>query len=125
MKKYSCLILDDNLFFQKILEELIDGQEDLVLQSAINSNEALRFSNISADVIFFDPTFIGMSASDLLKQLNYEPQLVIISSNDKLAPEVFQNHVVDLLDKSTLTVDRFEQSVDKIKSSSFPASISA
>lgn len=126
MKKYSCLILDDNVFFQKILEELIGNSEDLGLSGTYQSKEQfLNNSKLSADVIFFDPSFIGMNATTLINQFSNDPLLVIISSSDQDASEVFQNNVIDLLDKSTLTVDRFEQTVDKIKSTSLATSISA
>lgn len=120
------MILDDNLFFQKILEELITNTDDLGLSSTFQSKDQF-FSDYTptADVIFFDPSFMEMSPNNLLNQLPNEPLLVIISSNEQLASEVFQHNVIDLLDKSTLTLDRFEQTVDKIKASSLPASISA
>lgn len=120
------MILDDNLFFQKILEELILRSEDLELHTSVNAKEAVStIGEIAPDIIFFDPAFVGLGPEEILKLHPSNPALVIISANEKFASEVFESHVMDMLDKSTLTSDRFQSTLEKIRSSSLPESISA
>ncbi len=120
------MILDDNFFFQKILEELIQRSADLELHSTVFSKEDVRsMTESSPDIIFFDPAFLGMSPEEILNLYPYNPALIIISANEKFASEVFQSQVIDMLDKTTLTSDRFQKTLEKIRSSSLSTSISA
>lgn len=120
------MILDDNFFFQKILEELILRNTDLELHSTVNDKKEVRsITDSTPDIIFFDPTFVGMSPEEILNLYSYNPLLVILSANEKFASEVFESHVTDMLDKATLTSDRFQITIDKIRSTTLPTSISA
>ena len=126
MKKYSCMILDDNFFFQKILEELIMRSADLELHSTVDDKQSVQnITEVSPDIIFFDPAFVDMSPEEILNMYPYNPMLVILSANQKFASEVFESHVTDMLDKSTLTSDRFQVTLKKIRSTTLPTSISA
>lgn len=120
------MILDDNFFFQKILEELIIRSSALELESSIQSKEDLSsITNTNPDVLFFDPEFVGESPETITEQFSNNPALVIVSANDKFTSKVFDHQVTDMLDKSTLTTDRFQITLDKIQASSTPASLSA
>ena len=120
------MILDDNFFFQKILEELITRSADLELHSTVDDKQSVqKITEVSPDIIFFDPAFVDMSPEEILNMYPYNPMLVILSANEKFASEVFESHVTDMLDKSTLTSDRFQVTLKKIRSTTLPTSISA
>ncbi|MDW3194128.1 MAG: hypothetical protein R8G66_17265 [Cytophagales bacterium] len=120
------MILDDNFFFQKILEELIMRSADLELHSTVDDKQSVQnITEVSPDIIFFDPAFVDMSPEEILNMYPYNPMLVILSANEKFASEVFESHVTDMLDKSTLTSDRFQVTLKKIRSTTLPTSISA
>lgn len=120
------MIIDDNFFFQKILEELIERSSYLELHSTVDDKKSVSaIAESTPDIIFFDPAFVGMSPEEILELYPYNPMLVIISANEKFATEVFENHVTDMLDKSTLTSDRFEITIEKIRSTTLATSISA
>lgn len=120
------MILDDNFFFQKILEELILRSKDLELHTTVDNKNAVQsITDTTPDIIFFDPAFVGMTPEEILNLYPYNPMLVILSANEKFASEVFESHVTDMLDKSTLTSDRFQITLNKIRSTTLPTSITA
>ena len=120
------MIIDDNFFFQKILEELIERSSELELHSTVDDKQGVNaIAESTPDVIFFDPAFVSMSPEEILELYPYNPMLVIISANEAFASEVFENHVTDMLDKSTLTSDRFQTTIEKIRSTTLSTSISA
>ena len=120
------MIIDDNFFFQKILEELIQRSSDLELRRTVgHRNDVISITDSTPDIIFIDPAFAGKTPEEILNLYPYNPLLIILSTNEKFASVAFERYVTDILDKATLTSDRFQITLEKIRSTNFPTSISA
>lgn len=109
MKALSCLIIDDNPFFIRILEEFIANSALFNKSKCANSLQEAESLKESVDVVFYDPEVVAEDPEEVYEHMEGNPQLVLISSNEEFAMKAMDLFVTDFLDKSLLTTERFSQ----------------
>lgn len=117
MKRYSCAIIDNNVFFKNVLSEFISKYDELELKElseewCYDKSDAV----IPVDIIFYDPGILGDCPKKIAANAGKRAQLVIISSEEEYAIQAMRAEVTDFLEKSLLTQERFEQTLLLIKS---------
>ncbi|MDT0649317.1 LytR/AlgR family response regulator transcription factor [Autumnicola edwardsiae] len=112
----NCVIVDDEELPRKILIELIRQRDDLVLLKEFNSSvEALKYLNTQkkTDLIFLDIVMPGFDGFDFIRALNYNPQIILISSSKSFALNVFEfDNITDYLLKP-IKKDKFARAITK------------
>lgn len=98
----NCIIVDDDKFSIKIIEEFVTRTEGLNLLGSFSSAvEAVNMLNQSGanpvHLIFLDIEMPEMSGIEFLKSLNVIPQVIIYSSEEKYALECYEYDVTDYL----------------------------
>jgi DNA-binding LytR/AlgR family response regulator len=113
----NCIIVDDDKLSRKLIEEFVQKTEGLNLKgsfsSAVDAVNALRKEE--AHLIFLDIEMPEMSGMDFMRNLSYQPQIIIISSKDKYALEAFEFDVTDYILKP-VTYARYFKAIDKAMS---------
>ena len=111
----NCIIIDDDSFVRKIIEDFVKKTESLtLLHSLSNAVEAINVlnTNENIDLIFLDIEMPEMSGIDFLNALSTLPQVIIVSSKDKYAINAFEYDVTDYLLKP-FAYGRFCKAVSK------------
>ena len=114
MKKYQCLIVDDERPALQLLTAYLQKMPQLELVgSCENAMDALaQLQSKSVDILFLDiqmPEFTGL---DLLKMLTNRPQVIMTTAYREYAVEGFQLEVTDYLVKP-FSFERFVQATNK------------
>ncbi len=116
MKKLRCLVVDDDPMSIKVLSKLIEKTNFLEMagecESAIVASNALQESQI--DVIFLDVRMPEMTGMELVKCLDGEYQVILVTSEKEHALEAIEYDVTDYLVKP-VTYPRFLKAVNKAK----------
>ena len=113
--KLNCIIVDDDSFVRKIVEDFVDKTESLTLLHSLSSAvEAINVlnSNENIDLVFLDIEMPGMTGIDFLNALSTLPQIIIVSSKEKYAIHAFEYDVTDYVLKP-FTYSRFSKAVQK------------
>jgi DNA-binding LytR/AlgR family response regulator len=115
----NCVIIDDDKFSTRIIEDFIGRTEGLNLVGSYDSavdaiNKMTKPGAESVNVIFLDIEMPEMSGIEFLKSLNELPQVIIYSSQEKYALEMYEYDVTDYLLKP-VSYARFIKSVNKVK----------
>jgi len=111
----NCIVIDDDVFSRKLVEEYVRKTESLVLLHSVSSAiEALNLMNSGdvVDLIFLDIEMPEMSGLDFLNSLTVFPQIIIISQKEKYAVNAFDFELTDYLLKP-ITYSRFHKAVQK------------
>jgi DNA-binding LytR/AlgR family response regulator len=119
MKILKCAIVDDSETQKKLVERIINSNENLSLVHSFNSSvEGLKVINESKiDLLFLDIEMPIMNGFEFLSQLKIHPQVIIISKSQHYALEAFEFNVTDFLLKP-ISKQRFnialQKAIDKI-----------
>ena len=104
LKKYNCLVVDDNkvasLLLVQLLNELPDVEVTGTCESAAEAAAFLATQHV--DLLFLDIEMPGMSGLDLLRSLPQRPLTILTSANKGYALEAFELNVVDYIVKPVL-----------------------
>lgn len=116
----NCIIIDDDKFSTKIIEEFVTKTDGLILvgkySNAVSAINALNANDTENPIhlIFLDIEMPEMSGIDFLRSLNVLPQVIIYSSQEKYALEMYEYDVTDYLLKPVL-YPRFIKAVNKAR----------
>ncbi|PZX13825.1 LytTR family two component transcriptional regulator [Breznakibacter xylanolyticus] len=116
----NCIIVDDDKFSTKIIEDFVTKTDGLTLMgkynNAVSAIYALNHSDSENPIhlIFLDIEMPEMTGIDFLKSLNVLPQVIIYSSQEKYALEMYEYDVTDYLLKPVL-YPRFIKAVNKAR----------
>ena len=110
------IIVDDDELCRTVVEDLINEIDDFKCIGAFeNALEAFKFlEENNVDVIFLDVEMPKMGGMELLRNLEIQPLVVMITSHDEFALESYEYNVTDFL-KKPVTASRFFKTVQKIK----------
>lgn len=112
----NCIVVDDSKIARETIKLLIDQFSFLNLvkecESPVEAFEYLKREPV--DLVFLDVEMPGMSGIDLLKTLDTNPIIILVSSKVDYAVEAFELNVVDYLLKP-LTLPRFMVAVTKAR----------
>lgn len=116
MMKIRCLIVDDEILAQNILEEFIGRIDDLELIGKCNNGvEALNFLNQNeVDLVFLDIQMPLMTGIALLEALKSVPKTIFTTAYSNFALDGFELDAVDYLLKP-FAFERFVKAVEKYK----------
>lgn len=110
----NCIIGTDKISC-KTLEDFVGKSSSLRLVGTFNDAVSIR-SQLSKqqdiDLYFLDIDIPGLGGFDFLKSLDYQPNIIIVSSGDQYALKAFDYSVVDYL-LQPVSYSRFCKAVDK------------
>jgi len=115
----NCIVVDDDNFSVRIIEEFVNQTEGLALLGTFtNAIDAVNWLNNSekepVHLIFLDIEMPEMSGIEFLRALNVIPQVIIYSSQEKYALESYEYDVTDYLLKP-VTYARFIKAVNRAR----------
>ncbi|MPR35832.1 LytR/AlgR family response regulator transcription factor [Salmonirosea aquatica] len=112
---YTCLIVDDEPFARKLMEQYVAKVPELTLvqscSSPLTAIEVLRQNPI--DIMFLDINMPEITGLSLLKVLQKKPLVVLTTAYSEYALEGYELDVADYLLKP-ITLERFLKSVEKV-----------
>ncbi|WP_299129226.1 response regulator transcription factor [uncultured Winogradskyella sp.] len=116
-KKYiSCIIIDDELSSQKVLQYFIKNTEVLELKKTCNTtSEAFKHLQIHRDVdlLFLDINVPQQNGLDFYKSLKDAPQVIFTTAYSQYAVEGFEVNATDYLLKP-FSYERFLIAINKV-----------
>jgi len=114
MKKYKCLIVDDEELARELiathLSQLPDFEIVAICASAIEANTILKTQTI--DLLFLDIEMPVLKGTDFLKNLVHKPKVIFTTAHREYAIESYELNVVDYLLKP-IVFDRFFKAIEK------------
>lgn len=113
--KLSCIIIEDQVPAQKILQKYIDDLGTIQLKGTFNNAlTALEFlKQTSVDVIFLDIHLPKLSGINFLQILTPHPQIIFTTAFSEYAIQSYELDVVDYLLKP-FSFERFVKAVSKV-----------
>jgi len=114
MKKYKCLIVDDEELARELvathLSQLPDFEIVAICASAIEASTVLKTKTI--DLLFLDIEMPVLKGTDFLKNLVHKPKVIFTTAHREYAIESYELNVVDYLLKP-IVFNRFFKAVEK------------
>lgn len=119
MKAFKTLIVDDERLAREEMKNVLkDFVEIEVIGEAQNGEEALRLiDELSPDLIFLDINMPGMNGFELLKSLDFIPNVIFVTAYDEFAIKAFEVSALDYLLKP-IDPDRLAEAIAKLKKKS-------
>jgi DNA-binding LytR/AlgR family response regulator len=110
----NCIIGADNESC-KLLEEFVGNLSSLNLVGTFN--DSINVSNLLSkqhdiDLLFLDIGILETDCFDFISNLNYKPNIIVVSSSDQFALKAFDINIIDYLLKP-VEYSRFCRAVDK------------
>jgi len=115
-KNIRCLIIDDEISSQRVLQHFIKDTEVLELkQTFTNTSEAFKYLQLHGDVdlLFLDINMPQQSGLDFYKGLQHPPAAIFTTAYPQYAVEGFEVNAIDYLLKP-IAYDRFLKAINKI-----------
>ncbi len=115
-KAISCLIVDDELSSQNVLQHFIAQTEVLELkQTCNNAQEAFKFLqlNTGIDLLFLDINMPQQSGLDFYKSLKHPPAVIFTTAYPQYAIDGFEVNAIDYLLKP-IAYERFLTAINKV-----------
>jgi len=112
---FKCLLIEDQLAAQRILQGYIGEVPNLELIGAyLSPLEVLpQMEKIQVDILFLDVQLPKISGIDFLKSLSNPPKVILTTAFTEYALEGFELDVVDYLLKP-FSFERFLKAISKI-----------
>ncbi|GGI57313.1 LytR/AlgR family response regulator transcription factor [Winogradskyella haliclonae] len=115
-KNISCIIVDDELSSQKVLQHFISQTEVLELkQTCNNAAEAFKYLklNTAVDLLFLDINMPKQTGLDFYKSLQHPPAVIFTTAYPQYAVEGFEVNATDYLLKP-IPYERFLTAINKV-----------
>lgn len=117
MKKYQCLIVDDEELARELLESYLEQLPDFELvascASAIEANQKLKESEV--DLMFLDIEMPVLKGLEFYESLDKKPKVIFTTAYREYALEGFEQEAVDYLLKP-IVFSRFFKATEKFLS---------
>lgn len=114
MKKYKCLIVDDEELARELIathvSQLPDFEIVATCASAIEANSVLK--NNTIDLLFLDIEMPVLKGTEFLKNLVHKPKVIFTTAHREYAIESYELNVVDYLLKP-IVFNRFFKAIEK------------
>lgn len=113
-KNFTYAIIDDDALAHQILAGLCKDISDLTCQGTFTDpKEAIeKINQDKYDILFIDIEMPEMTGLELISQLNYDPEIILISAEEKYAIQSYEYDVVDYVLKP-FTGDRVKKAIEK------------
>ena len=116
MKKYKCLIVEDEPIAAEIIASFIARDKELELvqicSDAINAHSVLKHQEV--DLMFLDLHLPILKGFDFLRKLPDPPAVIVTTAYHDYALEGYELDVVDYLLKP-IPYERFDKAIQKFK----------
>ena len=115
-KTITCLIIDDELSSQRVLQHFVAETDILNLKATCNNAaEAFKYLqlNTDIDVLFLDINMPQQSGLDFYKTLKNPPQVIFTTAYPQYAVDGFEVNAIDYLLKP-IAYDRFLTAINKV-----------
>ena len=114
MQRFKCLIVDDEVLAQDVIEKYIQSMPMLELSGKCNNAiEAIaHLHEHPIDLLFLDINMPEISGLDMLKTLQKSPKVILTTAYSEFALESYEYGVVDYLLKP-IKLDRFIKAVNR------------
>lgn len=112
----TCLIIDDEILAQDVIEHYVSRMDNLELRGKCN-NALEAFSVMSkqeVDLIFLDIQMPEISGLEFIKLLKNPPKIILTTAYTEYALDGYELNVVDYLLKP-VSFERFLKAVDKVQ----------
>jgi DNA-binding LytR/AlgR family response regulator len=115
MNKLKCLVVDDEPFAVRLMQDEINKISFLECVGTCSSaSAALPYLEKGVDLMFLDVQMPRMTGIQFLRTLPNPPMVIITTAFEKYALDGFDLNVVDYLMKP-IVFDRFEKAVNKVR----------
>ncbi len=114
--KIKCLIVDDELSSQKVLEHFVRDTDVLDLKAICNNaSEAFKHLQLhnNIDLLFLDINMPKQSGLDFYSSLKHSPKVIFTTAYPQYAVEGFELNAVDYLLKP-ISYERFLTAIGKV-----------
>lgn len=112
----KCMVVDDDEMSRSIIRHYIEKTNYLVLQhecsNAIDASNLLKEGD--TDIIYLDIEMPEMSGMELIKTLEFDYEIILVTSVKEYAVEAFEKNVTDYLVKP-IDYSRFIIASDKAR----------
>ena len=114
MKKYNCLVVDDEPMAIEIITKYIKKVNYLnLLEPCSNALDALdKLKSETVDLLFLDIQMPHITGLELIKMLKKQPQIILTTAYKEYAYDGFELDIEDYLLKP-ISYDRFLRSLNK------------
>ena len=114
MRKWKCLIVDDEPPAIKILKSYIEALENMeIIGTCNNSFQAIDILNEEkVDLMFLDINMPKLLGTQLLKTIQHPPKVIFTTAHKDYAIEAFELDAIDYLLKP-ISFERFLKAVNK------------
>ncbi len=113
----KCVIIDDDPFFTKVLEEYISKTDSIncigTYHSPFEALDKINFNEI--DFLFLDVEMPDMTGIEFLNGLPTRPPIIFVSGKRSYGVDAFDNNALDYLHKP-FSFTRFLACINKVKS---------
>jgi len=111
----KCLIIDDEILAQEVIEKYISSLPSLdLIKKCDDAKEAADFLlHNSVDLMFLDIKMPDLTGIDFLKTLKNPPKVIITTAYPEYALEGYEHSVIDYLVKP-ISYERFLKAVSKV-----------
>ena len=119
MKKYKCLIIDDEEPARSLVREYLkDFKEFEILGEASNGFEGVQMINeLKPEIIFLDIQMPKLTGFEILELIEENPKIIFSTAFDQYAIKAFEKNAIDYLLKP-YSKERFAQAIKRIVESS-------
>lgn len=116
MRSLTCVILEDQLPAQRILENYIGGADGLELVGGFRSaaEAGVGMQSMHADLLFLDLHLPKMDGFSFLRTLSQPPLVIVTTADTEQALDGYVHNVVDYLLKP-FSFERFQQAIEKAR----------
>jgi len=112
----SCIIVDDEVSSQRVLQHFIDKTEVLELKHICNNaHEAFTYLQLHTgiDLLFLDINMPNQSGLDFYKSLQHPPKVIFTTAYPQYAVDGFEVNAIDYLLKP-FAYERFLKAINKV-----------
>jgi len=112
---YTCIIIDDDIFSIKILQQSLSNRDDLIcIKQFTEPFEALEYlKENKVDIVFLDIEMPEMNGFEFKNNLSNEFKIIFTTSYSNFALEAFNNNISDYLVKP-ISFPRLDQAISKV-----------
>jgi len=112
---YTCIIIDDDIFSIKILQQSLSNRDDLIcIKQFTEPFEALEYlKENKVDIVFLDIEMPEMNGFEFKNNLSNEFKIIFTTSYSNFALEAFNNNISDYLVKP-ISFPILDQAISKV-----------
>lgn len=120
----TCIIIEDNPAFVKVLEVFIKklGYLDIVSCHDDSLKSAVSIFRYKPDIIFLDISISGLNGLEMMETLEHQPKTIVISNHSDDCLEAYSDVRVDAFIQKPVSFETFQEVVDSVINANVPVS---